>query len=1349
MIQFYSLFTLFLALFFQITHLHALDNHHVPPDLQGWKDWVMDDVKDRDCPRHYQQDSRICSYPTKIVVNLDNNRLDFNMTQNTFKDKSVVTLPSAHQTWAKEVTVNEKKAIVLDVNAKATVIVDKGVHHIAGTIDWNGGLKYLQLPHNMALVQLYKNGQEVFPLKVDKNSRLWLEEQGSDGDKKGTLSVAIYRKIIDGHPLKMQTHLHFRVSGKMRSVVLDGVTLDGFYPTAVESKLDVKITEDKKLQVEVKAGEYVVKVDSFSPENLTTLLQPSYRFSYANQESWAVESNADYRTIEIEGARAIDPSETNLPKAWKKLPLYLIEEDTKLTLKELYRSANQQQKNEWVLKRRLWLDFDGTGYSVDDRIEATIANVRRLEATNLLELGSVSINGKPTLITTLENSHQQGVELREESLNIKASSRYKGNISTLVVNGWDEVFSRVDTELYLPAGWRLFASFGSDNRTTSWVDKWDLMDIFLLLLLSISIYQLFGWGWSIFATLFLILLWHEGDAPTVVWLWILVLVALLRLIEKGRARTVLKVLLGISTAFVLLGVLQFSVYQIRTTLYPQLEHHEGGNFYPQFEKEMSLNDAVRSEPVEFANSVPPIYSKIRNKSIQNVQNNLYIQKSLPSKKKQILMQNKIDPNAVVQTGLGTPTWQWKTHHFAWQSAVGSRDKLELWLISPSLNRVLNLFKIVGLFFLLFMFLREFTPAKCSQFREKIFPSNGFKALGLVVLLAFTPLSLRADIPSQELLSELQSRLLEPPICLPNCATTEQIEIKIVDNRLFVNMSISAGTKLSVPILGNRNIWLPQRVTVNNNPNPYLQLDSKGDLWVMLEKGVHQLTLEGSIKGVEQIMLSSRLPLHNLTIQQSDGWRVSSDKKSYIEIVNMDKKAIEAKEKVQSAIEPLVKITRTFYFGLRWYIETDVKLLNRIDKPYTFAFNLLPNESILDKAIEVKNQQALLHLRDGHAHYHWRSSIPIRQRIELKSSDKEQILEVWQMDIASIWKMTHAGIEPEKSIKIGNLLLPIFKPWQKEHLILTLEKTKAVKGESLTIESSSVSVVQSQRYRDITLDIFVKSSRARQYEITLANVKELKSVKIDGTAHYLKINNQKLSLPLKAKAQKIKIKWREEINSSINYTFPSINLAKESVNSNITLNLPRNRWVLWTSGPLLGAAVLLWGVLLSVLLFAMVLGRVEGIPLKTRDWLLLGMGVSTTSVMIMLPIVIWIFALRYREHQGDLLQGWKRNLMQVSLVILTIIALGTIVGAVSVGLLGSPDMMIEGNNSTTYNLNWYSDRITVALPEPTVISVSIWYYRALMLLWAIWISFSLIKWLKWSWKIFTQGDIWVKRERKED
>ena len=75
------------------------------------------------------------------------------------------------------------------------------------------------------------------------------------------------------------------------------------------------------------------------------------------------------------------------------------------------------------------------------------------------------------------------------------------------------------------------------------------------------------------------------------------------------------------------------------------------------------------------------------------------------------------------------------------------------------------------------------------------------------------------------------------------------------------------------------------------------------------------------------------------------------------------------------------------------------------------------------------------------------------------------------------------------------------------------------------------------------------------------------------------------------------------------------------------------------------------------------------------------------------------------------------------------------------------MMIQGNGSYGFNLNWYSDRAGETLAQPVVISVSMWYYRALMLLWAIWISFSLIKWLKWSWSVFSSGDMWVSKEKK--
>jgi len=175
--------------------------------------------------------------------------------------------------------------------------------------------------------------------------------------------------------------------------------------------------------------------------------------------------------------------------------------------------------------------------------------------------------------------------------------------------------------------------------------------------------------------------------------------------------------------------------------------------------------------------------------------------------------------------------------------------------------------------------------------------------------------------------------------------------------------------------------------------------------------------------------------------------------------------------------------------------------------------------------------------------------------------------------------------------------------------------------------------------------------------------------------------------------------------------------------------------------------LIWGVILALILFALILGRINGLPLKSSDWILLGLGVSTTSIFIMLPIVIWIFALKFREEKNATLKGGFRNFYQIALVILTFTALSTIIGAISVGLLGNPDMMIMGNNSYGHYLNWYSDRISNDINRPTIISISIWYYRILMLIWAIWIAFSLIKWLKWAWIVFSSGNMWVKKEKK--
>ena len=93
------------------------------------------------------------------------------------------------------------------------------------------------------------------------------------------------------------------------------------------------------------------------------------------------------------------------------------------------------------------------------------------------------------------------------------------------------------------------------------------------------------------------------------------------------------------------------------------------------------------------------------------------------------------------------------------------------------------------------------------------------------------------------------------------------------------------------------------------------------------------------------------------------------------------------------------------------------------------------------------------------------------------------------------------------------------------------------------------------------------------------------------------------------------------------------------------------------------------------------------------------------------------------------------------MILTIITIGTLVGAVSQGLLGSPDMQIIGNGSSQHILKWYQDSNEAVLSPAWVISVPMYVYRILMLLWALWLAFSVIHWARWAWSCFNRQGYW--------
>ena len=158
-----------------------------------------------------------------------------------------------------------------------------------------------------------------------------------------------------------------------------------------------------------------------------------------------------------------------------------------------------------------------------------------------------------------------------------------------------------------------------------------------------------------------------------------------------------------------------------------------------------------------------------------------------------------------------------------------------------------------------------------------------------------------------------------------------------------------------------------------------------------------------------------------------------------------------------------------------------------------------------------------------------------------------------------------------------------------------------------------------------------------------------------------------------------------------------------------------------------------------LIAAGMLGRLAASPLKTAEWVLLGIGLTQVPLPAALVVVAWLFFLSWRGNESFLrLPAWGFNVLQLLLIVVTALAISVFVAVVAEGLLGNPEMFIAGNGSTRSALRWYLARCGESLPQPGCVSVSIWWFRLLMLAWALWLAASLLRWLRMAWTRFSTG-----------
>jgi hypothetical protein len=144
--------------------------------------------------------------------------------------------------------------------------------------------------------------------------------------------------------------------------------------------------------------------------------------------------------------------------------------------------------------------------------------------------------------------------------------------------------------------------------------------------------------------------------------------------------------------------------------------------------------------------------------------------------------------------------------------------------------------------------------------------------------------------------------------------------------------------------------------------------------------------------------------------------------------------------------------------------------------------------------------------------------------------------------------------------------------------------------------------------------------------------------------------------------------------------------------------------------------------------------------------LLGLGFSTFNWQVLGVVALWLLACGARERiKVAELRWWKFNVLQTVIGGLTVIALLSIVIALPQGLLGTPDMHVAGHNSYGTALGWFADRSASGLPIATAITVPLWIYKGLILIWALWLSFALLRWLPWVWQKFSSDGFWRSRK----
>lgn len=1343
----------------------AQDDAYVPEALEDWRQWALHGHEYRRCPFLYNSSAArpedfVCAWPGVLKVTVDEDGGTFEQAW-TVHAGQWIALPGDAETWPRQVTRNGQPAeVVLRQDAPA-VWLEGGEHRLAGRFGWTERPSTLPVAAQAGLIALAVDGKPVAIPRRDED--LWLAPDDSLRKVQDELTAHVYRRVLDDVPTRLETVLALSVGGSVREERFAPALPAGFVPLALNGDLPARLAADGDLRVQVRPGYWEVAILARAATTLNNIAMPAVAEggqdaqNMPDTEIWSYQANPTLRATVAEAAHPVDPDLVDAQ--WPRLPAFRLRAGERLAIDER-RRGQANTRNDLSLRRQLWLDFDGAGFTFLDDIAGTMRADWRLDVVKPYALLAVDDDGQELVVTRNEAlADSTGVEVRNRDLNLRALGRIDSR-GAVPAGGWRSSMD-VQATLNLPPGNKLLAAFGVDAAPQSWIGKWRLLDFFVLLIVAVASVRLFGRAMGAVALLALTLSYHEAMAPVWSWLNLLAAVALARVAPAGRLQRLARGYRLGSLAILLLFLIPFATTQIRVAMYPQLEpeSHRHAQTVGLFEALAGggafTEDATGADVRRTHFDVPEASTTdVGRQRLATARPLAKVENEVEEMIVDVYGYQRYDQAALTQTGPGVPAWQWTPYELTWQGPVAMQRDMRL-LIAPAwLTGLWRLLAVTALGVFAARFALEVVG---KPWRWPAWRRTAPATLALALAAATLGDAASAETPAPEILDELQERLLAPPACAPNCAEVAAAVVSVDAEEIAIQLRIHALRAVAVPLPGAVDGWQPSRVALAGAALPVRQRDNA--LWVHVSPGLHELSVRGPLPDAETVEIPFAAPPRTIDAASEhwfiEGIRDGTLPTGSLALTRLRREAEQGPPDWQTSRFPtFVRIERTLHLQpLDWRVETKVHRVAPAHGATSLDVPLIAGETVVSSGLEVRNGNVRLALPAEQEAVGWQSSLPMQTSLSLAAAVAGPWQEIWRLAIGSSWQVTFTGVPPSQqperappataATDVEDALMT-FHPRPGETLSLAIARPTAVPGTTLAFDDARLEVAAGAASRESRLQLSYRSTRGGSHEIRLPENAELGTVTTDGVAEPLALHDGVLDVPILPGQHRMTVAWLESTATGLRVRTPEVDLGAAAGNIVSALEMP-SRWLLFVDGPALGPAVLYWSELIALVVVSLILGRVGFTPLRTVHWLLLGLGFSTFSWLAFATVAAWLLAHGTRQLWSQGLSRLAYNLSQIGFGLLTLLAFAAILAGIPSGLLGNPDMSVTGFGSSGQRLLWFADKTAGAMPQASVWSLPLWTYKALILAWALWLSFALVRWLPWVWQCFAARGLWLEKK----